>query len=213
MRRYRQSYVAYIIWVLLIGGAVWAIYEQLWASLAVTIITFLLTLAPIQLERFYHLHIPVVFTSAIIIFTYSTLFLGEVGGFYERLWWWDIFLHGGAAIGFGLVGFVFMFMLFGGDKYAAPPIAIAWFAFCFSMTIGVLWEVFEFGVDQIFSTNMQRSGLFDTMYDLMVDIIGASLGSAAGFFYLKGWWFAGLASIIDEFVKNNRHLFKKNKDL
>ncbi len=105
-----------------------------------------------------------------------------------------------------------MFMLFGGDKFAAPPIAIVWFAFCFGMTIGVLWEVFEFVIDQIFATNMQKSGLVDTMYDLIVDALGAALGSMAGYFYLKGRWFGGLAKLIDQFVRENHKLFKKNKD-
>ncbi len=212
MREFRQNIIIYIIWALLLGGAAWAIYEQHWASLLVTILTFTLTFAPMQFQRFYHIKIPIVFTSAIIIFTYFTLFLGEVGGFYERLWWWDVFLHAGAAIGFGLIGFLFMFMLFGGDKFAAPPIAIVWFAFCFGMTIGVLWEVFEFIIDQIFATNMQKSGLVDTMYDLIVDALGAMLGSMAGYFYLKGRWFGGLAKLIDQFVRENRKLFKKNKD-
>lgn len=211
MRPFGQSLVVYIIWLLLLGGAGWAVYEQQWDSLFVTVLTFALTFVPIQFQRFYHIRIPVVFTSAIIVFTYATLFLGEIGNFYERLWWWDVFLHGGAAIGFGLIGFIFMFMLFGGDKYAAPPIAIAWFAFCFSMTLGVIWEIFEFAVDQMFNANMQKSGLTDTMYDLIVDAFGATVGATAGWFYLKGRWFGGLAALIDEFVKTNRKLFRKNK--
>lgn len=212
MRPFNQSIVVYIIWLLLLGGAGWAIYEKFWASLLVIVLTFALTFAPMQLQRFYHIKIPMAFTSAIIVFTYFTLFLGEIGNFYERLWWWDVFLHGGAAIGFGLIGFIFMFMLFGGDKYAAPPIAIAWFAFCFGITIGVIWEIFEFGMDQLFHMNMQKSGLVDTMYDLMVDALGAGLGSTAGYFYLKGRWFGGLARMIDQFVRENRDLFKKHED-
>ena len=211
MRPFGQSLIVYVIWLLLLGGAGWAGYEQQWDTLFVTALTFALTLAPIQFQRFYHIRIPVFFTSAIIVFTYATLFLGEIGNFYERLWWWDLFLHGGAAIGFGLIGFIFMFMLFGGDKFAAPPIAIAWFAFCFSMTLGVIWEIFEFVMDLTFGLNMQKSGLADTMYDLMVDAFGATLGGSAGYFYLKGRWFGGLAALINEFVETNENLFNKDK--
>lgn len=211
MRPFNQSLVIYVIWMLLISGAGLATYQQQWDALLVTVLTFALTFAPMQFQRFYHVKIPVFFTSAIIVFTYSTLFLGEIGNFYERLWWWDVLLHGGSAIGFGLIGFIFIFMLFGGDKFAAPPVAIAWFAFSFAMTLGIIWEIFEFWVDQLFGANMQKSGLADTMNDLMVDAFGAGVGATAGFFYLKGWWFGGLAALINEFVESNKDLFKKNK--
>lgn len=211
MRPFNQSLVVYVIWSLLLGGGAFAIYEQQWEMLFVTILTFALTFVPLQFERFYHVKIPVFFTSAIIVFTYSALFLGEIGNFYERVWWWDIFLHGGAAIGFGLIGFIIILILFRGNKYAAPPIALAWFAFCYAMTIGVLWEIFEFGMDELFGLNMQKSGLSDTMFDLIVDTLGALVGAAAGFFYLKGRWFGGLAGMINEFVETNKDLFGKDK--
>jgi hypothetical protein len=79
------------------------------------------------------------------------------------------------------------------------------------MTIGVLWEVFEFGMDELFGLNMQKSGLADTMYDLIVDIFGAFLGAAGGFFYLKGRWFGGLAKLIHQFVETNQELFDEDK--
>ena len=211
MRPFGQSLVVYIIWVLLIGGAGWAIYGQLWDSLFVTVLTFVLTLVPLQFQRFYQVHIPVFFTSAIIVFTYMTLFLGEVGDFYERLWWWDVMMHGGAAVGFGLIGFIIILMLFKGNAYAAPPIALAWFAFCFAITIGSIWEVFEFGMDQVFGLNMQKSGLADTMYDLMINGFGAFVGAASGFFYLKGRWFGGLARLINQFVETNKDLFDDDR--
>ena len=212
MRPFKQNFVVYLIWLLLLGAAGWAVFEQLWDSLFVILLTVALTFVPILFARFYHIRIPVFFTSAIIVFTYATLFLGEVGNFYERLWWWDVFLHGGAAIGFGLIGFTIILMMFRGNKYAAPPIALAWFAFCYAITLGALWEIFEFGMDQVFGLNMQKSGLADTMYDLIINTFGALIGSTAGFFYLKGRWFGGLAGMIDEFVKSNHDLFDEDSD-
>jgi hypothetical protein len=123
-----------------------------------------------------------------------------------------VLLHGGSAIGFGLIGFIFIFLLFKGDRYAAPPIAMSFFAFCFGVSIGVVWEIFEFAMDQTFGLNMQKSGLIDTMWDMIVDAIGAGIGAAAGYFYLKKKWYVGLAAMIDEFVKANKRLFKNNKD-
>lgn len=162
-------------------------------------------------QRF-NIKLPVSFYALIVMFVFTTLFLGEAFDFYERYWWWDLLLHGGSAIGFGLLGFLFMMMLFHGDRYAAPPIAICFMAWCFALSIGVCWEIFEFGMDQLFGANMQKSGLVDTMSDLMIDALGASIGATAGFFYLKGHEFGGLAGLIKEFVKQNRRYFTKQDD-
>ena len=74
----------------------------------------------------------------------GSIFMGEAFDFYERVWWWDIGLHGLSAISFGLIGFLFVFMLFEGDRYAAPAMALGVLSFACAVTIGTLWEVFEF---------------------------------------------------------------------
>lgn len=149
------------------------------------------------------------FISAIVIFVAATLFLGEVMDFYERFWWWDIAMHATSAVGFGLLGFVLVFMMFQGDRYAAPPRGVAFFAFCFAITIGTMWEIFEFAMDQIFGLNMQKSGLPDTMGDLIVDAIGALIGAFSGYGYLRGQARGGLAAIIEEFIEKNPHYFRR----
>ena len=50
---------------------------------------------------------------------------------------------------------------------------MALFSFCFAITMGTIWEIYEFGLDQVFGLYMQRSGIVDTMTDLMVDTVGA----------------------------------------
>ena len=152
-----------------------------------------------------------VFLAAISLFVFSTLFLGEVFDFYDRFWWWDILLHGISAIGFGIIGFLFVFYLFEGDRYAAPPWALALIAFAFAVSIGTMWEIFEYGMDQIFGLNMQKSGLDDTMTDLIVDALGAFTGAISGFFWLKGRQ-VGFAGMIDEFIALNRQWFSKLKE-
>lgn len=212
MRMTNQRPVVYIIWGLLVLSAIWALISGNWTPALVAIVTLGLTFVPLLFEDFYQIKIPVSFTAAIVVFICGTLFLGEVGDFYERFWWWDILLHTGSAIGFGLIGFVALFMLVKGDKLAAPPLMVSMFAFCFAISIGAVWEIFEFAMDQLFGMNMQKSGLVDTMYDLIVDTIGALIGATAGFLYLKGQSSGGLTRLIDEFVKSNKRLFKRHKD-
>ena len=211
MRFRRENVIVYAIRIMLIGAVIVALFTSRWSTAFVSSGALVLSFLPEIFEEQFQLKLPVSFLSGIVVFVFATIFLGEVFDFYERYWWWDVLLHAGSAAGFGLAGFLFVFMLFEGDRYAAPPLAIAFIAFCVSVTIGVSWEVFEFGMDQIFGLNMQKSGLIDTMWDLIVDIVGASLGGWAGFFYLKGREIGGLSAMIDEFVRLNRRLFRRHR--
>jgi len=203
--------VVYLIWIFLLGEAVYSLWQGQWSEAFVAAFTLALTFLPVLFEERLGIKLPMTFGAMIVLFLFATLFLGEVGDFYEKYWWWDIGLHSGAAIGFGLIGFVLVFMLFEGDRFAAPPLALAFLAFSIAVSIGAIWEIFEFAMDSFFGMNMQKSGLDDTMWDLIVNTIGASVGGMAGYFYLRGWQFAGLAKMIDQFVKANKRLFKKNK--
>jgi len=145
----------------------------------------------------------------VAVFIFATIFLGEIKDFYEKYWWWDVVLHTGSAVAFGLFGFIFIFMLFEGDRWAAPPIAIAFLSFCVAMSIGAVWEIFEFAMDQLFGMNMQKSGLIDTMWDLIVDALGALFSAVTGYFYLKTPRDSGVGLWIKEFIEKNQGHFRK----
>ena len=164
---------------------------------------------PQRFARFFGIELPRTVLTAIVLFIFATLFLGEVGDFYERFWWWDVVLHFLSALSFGAMGFLFIFMLFEGDRYAAPAWALAMLAFCVGLSIGTLWEVFEYGMDQIVGTNMQKSGLVDTMTDLIIDTVGAAIGAFSGYLYLKGRQIGGLGAVLDQFIKLNKRLYGK----
>ena len=204
-----QSRVTYAVWIALTGTALVALILGRLPLVFISIATLVLSAAPALFAERLAIRMPVSFVAAIVVFAFATIFLGEAFDFYNRYWWWDVALHGGSAIGFGLVGFLFVFMLFEGDKYAAPPWAMAALSWCVAMTIGAIWEIFEFTMDQTFGMNMQKSGLVDTMWDLIVDGIGGSFGALAGFFYLKEQQFGGLSGAIDEFIRLNKQLFAK----
>lgn len=205
----RPPLVVFAIWMALGLAFIFALAEGRWSLAFVAVATFGVSLLPVLFASRFGLRLPTSFFASIVLFSFATIFLGEAFDFYERFWWWDVVLHSGAAMGFGLVGVLFMLMLFEGDRYAAPPWAIAFFAFCFAMTIGVLWELLEFTMDRNFGLRMQKSGLIDTMWDLIVDAIGAAVGAGAGFVYLKGWKLGGLTRPITDFIGANKRLFRK----
>lgn len=204
-----QTWLARLIWAGLLGVAFWALFELRWELLFVALATLCVSLAPVFVARWTDVHVPPSLIAAMAIFIGGTLFLGEVLDFYDRLWWWDMAMHATSAVGFGLIGFVLIFMMFQGDRFAAPHLALAFFAFCFALAIGTLWEIVEFGMDQIFGMNMQKSGLMDTMGDLIVNAVGALVGAATGFGYLKGRARGGLGGVIGEFVEKNPRFFRR----
>jgi len=192
-----------IVWILLAGAIVLGILQKEWASVFISIATLFLTIAPYKLADRLNVHIPEGFLSAIVFFIYATLFLGEVGDFYEKFWWWDALLHTGSAVGFGIIGFSTLLLLFRNKRVQASPFVISMFSFSFALAIGVLWEIFEFTMDQLFGMNMQKSGLMDTMWDFIVDTIGALIAAVAGYFYLKGNAKNAVSGVIKEIVEEN----------
>ena len=197
------------IWTLLVLSAIGAGFEQRWALSFVALATLGLAIAPLVLARRFEITLPVPFVVAITIFLVASVFMGEAFDFYERVWWWDIALHGSSAIGFGLVGFLFVLMMFEGDRYAAPSWAICFMAFTLAVAVGTLWEIFEYAMDNAFGLNMQKSGLDDTMGDLMVDVLGAGFTSVLGYLYFFAKERSLLIWPLERFVALNKRLFRK----
>ncbi len=200
-----------LIWASLAVAFVVALIDRRWPLAFIAVLTFGLTLMPMVLVRRAGIRLPVSFTTGIVAFIYGTIFLGETFDFYNRYWWWDILLHGGSALGFGMVGFLFAFVMFEDEKYSAPPWALGFIGFTIAVTIGAVWEIFEYAMDQTFGTNMQKSGLPDTMGDLIVDVIGGSIGGLAGFLWLKGRELGGLAGVIGDFVAKNHWMLPRRR--
>ena len=122
------------------------------------ILTLILFTIPIIIDRKLNIKLPNVLETIVLLFIFSAEILGEVQNFYGIFKYWDTILHtiNGflcAAIGFSLID-----ILNRSEKIKSKlsPVFVALVAFCFSMTIGVLWEFFEFGMDYLIKTDMQK---------------------------------------------------------
>ena len=84
-----------------------------------------------------------------VVFVFATLFLGEMLRYYDRYEWWDAALHGGSGLLLGILGFLLVFVLNESRSVNVQlrPGFVAFFAFLFAVSIGTLWEIFEFAVD------------------------------------------------------------------
>lgn len=204
-----STIVLTVIRTLLTFEAGVALVRGIWPAVFVTLAALVLTVLPGLLAGRVGLRLPPSFLAAIALFVLATLYLGEVRDFYGRFWWWDMVLHFGSAMGFGILGFLLVLMLFHGDRFAAPPWALGVLSFCLAVTVGTLWEVFEYAMDSLFGFNMMKSGLPDTMGDLIVDAVGAALAALAGVVYLLDDEGRGLRAPFDLFIATNRSRFRK----
>jgi uncharacterized membrane protein YjdF len=171
--------------ILLVGIAL-AGWERQWLTAAATAGILVLTLLPFFLGRRFNVFIPPELELLAILFVFSSLFLGNVRGFYYRFWWWDLVLHAASGFLLGIFGFLLVWVLNQKEdiELHMNPAFIALFAFMFSVGLGAIWEIFEFFMDVAFGLGMQH-GLVDTMGDLIVDVVGAAIIAVLGFGYLK----------------------------
>jgi uncharacterized membrane protein YjdF len=199
-----QIWITHFLRFTLLVAVGFAIFEKSWLNAFISLTILLLTYVPTFFEEKTKIQLPNELEFVAIVFIYASLFLGEVRGYYTRFWWWDVVLHGTSAIAIGFIGFLIMYILYTRHSVVMSPFLVALFSFCFAVAIGAVWEIFEFGMDQIFGLNMQKSGLVDTMWDLIVDSIGALIIAVAGYFYLKGRRFSLLHKMTTQFLKDNK---------
>ena len=140
------------------------------------LLTLVLFLLPTILERSLMIDLPDTLEIIILLFIFSAEILGEIRSFYTTYQGWDTILHtlNGflcAAIGFSLVD------LFNRNErfsLSLSPLYMAIAAFCFSMTIGVLWEFFECAMDQLFLLDMQKDTVVSSISSVMLDPTGGN---------------------------------------
>lgn len=205
--------LVYFLRLTLVIAIIGSIINQRWTVLFVTTLILLLTMAHGLFEKKYNISLPLEFELIIIIFLYASLFLGELHGYYTKFWWWDIALHTSSGIALGFIGFIILYILYHKNLITAKPFWIVLFSFCFAVAIGAVWEIFEFVMDSLFGFNMQKSGLIDTMWDLIVDSIGALFTSLVGYYYIKGKKIPLFNRMLYKFFKENPQLYKKSRKI
>ncbi|MEG0798928.1 MAG: hypothetical protein RR228_01475 [Bacilli bacterium] len=144
------------------------------------------------------LDIPEPLYISFVLFLYGAAFLGELKGFFYTYAYWDEMLHFTSAIMLGILGFSILLSLDDrSTKIKFSPFVVALFALCFTMAAGVVWEIFEYTMDEFFLTNMQKfmlengkqfighAAVADTMKDLIIDTIGGLIISVMGYFSIR----------------------------
>jgi len=171
--------------LLILTGIAAAVSSQ-WFNLALASLTLLLTLLPSAIEKRYQINFPNLFELVALLFLSFSLYLGELQNFYLLFPWWDLFIHSLSWLILGTIGMILVNTLnTQKTSIKLSPGFVALFACTFAIALGTAWEIVEFSIDSTFATHMQKSGLVDTMWDLIVDSFGAVTVSLLGYLYLK----------------------------
>lgn len=167
----KKQFIAYsILRILVLLTAVRCAFTHNYESLAICVLTLVLFLLPSLFEQLLKIEIPPVFQIIIYLFIFAAEILGEVNKYYTAIPGWDTMLHtiNGflcAAIGFSL----FNILNRGSKSMQLSPFYLSLVAFCFSMTVGVVWEFIEFTADQMFFLDMQKDFVVSSFASVTLD--------------------------------------------
>lgn len=172
LREHRSSFIVYFtLRVLVIVTLVLQLLNRNYENVFLCGLTLLLLIMPSLLQITFRVELPTTLEIIILIFIFAAEILGEISEFYLVFPFWDTALHTmngflAAAIGFSLVD-----LLNRSERtvFNLSPLFTAIVAFCFSMTIGVMWEFFEFGMDQLAGFDMQKDTVIHTIRSVTLD--------------------------------------------
>ena len=171
-RRGRSAMVVYfVLRILVLAVMLRQFFNGNFENFVLCILTLFLFTLPSFIERKLAVDLPDTLEIIILLFIFAAEILGEISADYITFPYWDTMLHtlNGflcAAIGFSLVDLLNRHDRF---TFRLSPLFMALVAFCFSMTIGVLWEFFECGMDQLFQLDMQKDTIVQTISSVMLD--------------------------------------------
>lgn len=172
---------AFIVYVVLRMVVILVMISQFlhgnYENVFLCILTLALFIIPSFVESNFQIELPDMLQVSILLFIFAAEILGEVRAYYIAFPYWDTMLHTvngflAAAVGFSTVD------ILNRNKRKTihlTPFFIAMVGFCFSMTIGVLWEFFEFFMDTVIGFDMQKDTVIHTIRTVSLDKDGKNI--------------------------------------
>lgn len=171
MRQHKVKAGVYIIIRLILVSLLTAgILNGKWENVMTCVLTLGLLMLPLFIDRKLSVALPSVLETIVVLFVFAANVMGELGAFYEKIPIWDSLLHtvNGficAGVGFGLTDILNRSERV---KLSLSPMFVCLFSFCFSMTVGVVWEFFEFGADMLFEKDMQKDTVITAIHSGLI---------------------------------------------
>lgn len=172
LKEHRSTFIVFsILRIIVIGCMVRQLFLHNYEGFFLSILTLLLLYIPSWLQVKLRIEIPVGLEISILCFIFAAEILGEINAFYIVIPGWDTILHTLNGFLCAAVGFSMVLLLNDNENltFDLSPFFLALLAFCFSMTVGVLWEFFEFGMDYFLKFDMQKDMILHTVSSVMLD--------------------------------------------
>lgn len=150
------------------------LWERDYESAFICVLSLILFFLPAFIEKQFRVQIPTLMEVVILLFIFGAEILGELQDYYTQYPYWDTMLHTTngfvcAAFGFSLIDILTRNRQ---EKFRLSPLYVSLVAFCFSMTVGVLWEFFEYGMDVLFLTDMQKDTVLHSIASMALSTDG-----------------------------------------
>lgn len=171
----RQQPAVFAVYVVLrlivVAELVLSILRGEYESAFICLLVLILFILPFFIQQNFGIQLPTTLEIIILLFIFSAEILGELEGYFITYPNWDTMLHTTTGFLCAATGFALIDILNRNSriKFQLSPIYVALAAFCFSMTVGVLWEFFEFGMDRLFHLDMQKDTVVQSITSVMLD--------------------------------------------
>lgn len=177
MREHRSSFIVYMVLrALVILMMVLQIFNKNYENVFLCVLTLLLFIVPSFIQVNLRIELPSALEITILLFIFAAEILGEIQAYYIKFPFWDTVLHTINGFLMAAIGFALADILNRSKRisFQLSPVFLAIVAFCFSMTIGVLWEFFECSMDMFFGLDMQKDTVLNSISSVMLDPIGGN---------------------------------------
>ena len=171
----RQQPAVFTVYVVLrlivVAELVLSILRGEYESAFICLLVLILFILPFFIQQNFGIQLPTTLEIIILLFIFAAEILGELEGYFITYPNWDTMLHTTTGFLCAATGFALIDILNRNSriKFQLSPIYVALAAFCFSMTVGVLWEFFEFGMDRLFHLDMQKDTVVQSITSVMLD--------------------------------------------
>lgn len=158
-RRKKSTFILFVVLrTLVIAAGVRSVFLGNYENAFLCVLTLVLFLVPAFVSRTFKVELPTLLENIVLIFIFAAEVLGELNDYYIKYPLWDTMLHTATGFLAAAMGLSLIDLLNRNEKikFNLSPLFVALVSFCFSMTIGVLWEFLEFGADLVLQTDMQK---------------------------------------------------------
>lgn len=172
LREHRSSFMVYMILrVLVILMMILQFFNRNYENVFLCILTLFLLIVPSFIQINLKIELPTALEIIILLFIFAAEILGEIQAYYIKFPFWDTILHTINGFLMAAIGFALVDILNRSKRitFQLSPVFLAVVAFCFSMTIGVVWEFFEFSMDMFFNLDMQKDTIVHSISSVMLD--------------------------------------------